>query len=210
MYEHALKQMNLPPEQTIFIDDGVENLAGAQKCGIQPVLITAKPNSENSDRYPSIKKLSELLEILPNWFAHYEHNSCYALSAKGEVVSKGYSIFASRAQRYTHCAFMCCYKRRSQRITWLNGGWRTRASRSSTMWRISPGKERRPRAYIVLNMHWPESWCAMNAEPQDNLGKKWEEGNRMALHQSSGAWDEAVPWITYVKGGGKAYESRRK
>lgn len=66
MYEHALKQMNLPPEQTIFIDDGVENLAGAPKCGIQPVLITAKPNSENSDRYPSIKKLSELLEILPN------------------------------------------------------------------------------------------------------------------------------------------------
>lgn len=66
MYEHALKQMNLPPEQTIFIDDGVDNLAGAQECGIQPVLITAKPNSENSDRYPSIKKLSELLEILPN------------------------------------------------------------------------------------------------------------------------------------------------
>lgn len=35
----------------------------------------------------------------------------------------------------------------------------------------------------------------MNAEPlpQDNLGKKWEEGNRMALHQPSGAWDEAVP-----------------
>ena len=65
MYLHALEQMKLPPEQTVFIDDGVENLEGAEECGIQPVLITAKPNAESSDKYPSIKKLSELLEILP-------------------------------------------------------------------------------------------------------------------------------------------------
>ena len=65
MYLHALEQMKLPPEQTIFIDDGVENLEGAERCGIQPVLITAKPNPEYSEKYPSISKLSELLEILP-------------------------------------------------------------------------------------------------------------------------------------------------
>ena len=65
MYLHALEQMKLPPEQTIFIDDGVENLEGAEKCGIQPVLITAKPHAESGGKYPSIKKLSELLEILP-------------------------------------------------------------------------------------------------------------------------------------------------
>ncbi|MCL2775982.1 MAG: HAD family hydrolase [Oscillospiraceae bacterium] len=65
MYLHALEQMKLPPEQTIFIDDGVENLEGAEKCGIQPVLITAKPYPESSDKYPSIKKLWELLELLP-------------------------------------------------------------------------------------------------------------------------------------------------
>lgn len=65
MYEHALEQMHLPPGQTIFIDDSVENLAGAQECGIQPVLITAKPNPESSDAYPSVKKLSDLLAILP-------------------------------------------------------------------------------------------------------------------------------------------------
>ena len=65
MYLHALGQMNLPPEQTVFIDDGVENLEGAEKCGIQPVLITAKPDAESNDKYPSIKKLSELLELLP-------------------------------------------------------------------------------------------------------------------------------------------------
>ena len=65
MYLHALEQMKLPPEQTVFIDDSVENLEGAEKCGIQPVLITAKPDAESSDKYPSIKKLSKLLELLP-------------------------------------------------------------------------------------------------------------------------------------------------
>ena len=65
MYRHALGQMNLPPEQTVFIDDGVENLEGAEKCGIQPVLITAKPEPESTDKYPSIKKLSDLLDLLP-------------------------------------------------------------------------------------------------------------------------------------------------
>ena len=65
MYRHALEQMKLPPEQTIYIEDGVENLEGAEKCGIQPVLITVKPEPESTDKYPNIKKLSELLEILP-------------------------------------------------------------------------------------------------------------------------------------------------
>jgi FMN phosphatase YigB (HAD superfamily) len=65
MYHHALEQMKLPSEQTVFIDDGVENLEGAEKCGIQPVLIAAGPNAEYSDKYPIINKLSELLEILP-------------------------------------------------------------------------------------------------------------------------------------------------
>lgn len=65
MYLHALEQMKLPPEQTAFIDDGVENLDGAEKCGIQPVLITAKPNAESSDKYPCLNKLSELFDILP-------------------------------------------------------------------------------------------------------------------------------------------------
>ena len=65
MFHHALGEMKLLPEHTVFIDDGIENLDMAEKCGIQPVLITAKPNAESSDKYPSIKKLSELFEILP-------------------------------------------------------------------------------------------------------------------------------------------------
>ena len=64
MYLHALEQMKLPPEQTVFIDDGVENLEGAEKFGIQPILITAKANPESTNKYPNIKKLSELLTLL--------------------------------------------------------------------------------------------------------------------------------------------------
>jgi len=66
MYLHALEQMNLPPEQTVFVDDAEENLEGAEKCGIQPVLITVNPNTVNNGKYPSIKRLLDLLEILPN------------------------------------------------------------------------------------------------------------------------------------------------
>jgi len=66
MYIHALEQMKLPPEQTVFIDDGIENLEGAEKFGIQPVLITAKPDPESTDKYPSVQKLSKLLELLPD------------------------------------------------------------------------------------------------------------------------------------------------
>ena len=65
MYLHALEQMNLPPEQTLFIDDGEENLDGAAICGIQPVQITARPNEYSSGKYPCINTLSELLDLLP-------------------------------------------------------------------------------------------------------------------------------------------------
>ena len=65
MYLHALEQMKLAPEYTLFIDDSIENLNGAEKCGIQCVLITAKPEAEKTEKYISINKLSELLDVLP-------------------------------------------------------------------------------------------------------------------------------------------------
>jgi len=66
MYLHALEQMKLPPGQTVFIDDFLGNLEGAEKCGIQAVQIAAKPNAEPGGRYPRIKKPSELLDLLPD------------------------------------------------------------------------------------------------------------------------------------------------
>ena len=65
MYLHALEQMKLPPEQTLFIDDGENNLDGAAMLGIQPVQIIARPNERSSGKYPCINKPSELLDILP-------------------------------------------------------------------------------------------------------------------------------------------------
>ncbi len=65
MYLHALEQMKLPPEQTVFVDDGEDNLNGAAILGIQPVQIAGMPNEYSSGKYPYINTLSELLEILP-------------------------------------------------------------------------------------------------------------------------------------------------
>lgn len=65
MYQDALDKLGIPPEETIFIDDGVENLRGAQKAGIQPVLITAKPNAEKRpEGMAEIGKISGLLNLL--------------------------------------------------------------------------------------------------------------------------------------------------
>ena len=65
MYRDALEKMGLPPEETVFVDDGVENLQGARELGIQPVLIRAKPEAEFCDNIPSIRRISGLLELLP-------------------------------------------------------------------------------------------------------------------------------------------------
>ncbi len=75
MYFHALEQMGLPPEQTIFIDDWEPNLDGAAACGIHGILIKSRNNSlipgqrfsENvldSGKYPSISAIEELPGLL--------------------------------------------------------------------------------------------------------------------------------------------------
>ena len=65
MFQDALSKMGLPPEECVFIDDTLKNLWGAQAAGIQPVLITAKPDAEECpEDMASISKISELLELL--------------------------------------------------------------------------------------------------------------------------------------------------
>ncbi len=64
MYLDALTKISLPPEETVFIDDCEENLDGAAKCGIQPILITTNPYEKNSVRYPSIRRLFEIFTLL--------------------------------------------------------------------------------------------------------------------------------------------------
>lgn len=62
MYKHALKAMGLPAHETIFIDDIETNLDGAYAFGIQPVMAFTKPDSRKSAKYPSMKRIPELLE----------------------------------------------------------------------------------------------------------------------------------------------------
>lgn len=63
MYEHAIDLINIPAEQTIFIDDHKENLIGAQKLGIQPILINTKNKKKDAD-FLTIFSLSEIIDYL--------------------------------------------------------------------------------------------------------------------------------------------------
>ena len=65
MYRDALQKLGLPPEETVFVDDGAGNLEGARRMGIQPVLIRAKPGADTCETMASIEKTSGLLELLP-------------------------------------------------------------------------------------------------------------------------------------------------
>lgn len=64
MYEDALGKMGLPPGQTVFVDDSAENLEGAEKAGIQPVLIQWKPNSGRREDMVTIGEPAGLLALL--------------------------------------------------------------------------------------------------------------------------------------------------
>ena len=64
MYDDALGKLGLPANETIFIDDVEANLDGAVKCGINPVLITVRPDAVNSGKYPSIEKISDILKLV--------------------------------------------------------------------------------------------------------------------------------------------------
>jgi len=64
MYLDALRQMGLPPEQTVFVDDMERNLDGAAKLGIQGVHIVANPEAVGGGKYPRIRRISELLDML--------------------------------------------------------------------------------------------------------------------------------------------------
>jgi putative hydrolase of the HAD superfamily len=64
MYSDALEKIGLSANETVFIDDSENNLDGAARCGIQPVLITAKPNAKSSGRYPAVNSVSEIFKYL--------------------------------------------------------------------------------------------------------------------------------------------------
>lgn len=64
MYAHAIQGLGLPAGKTIFVDDLIGNVLGAQQAGIQPVLITACPTSVPDNRVVNIPTLAGLLPQL--------------------------------------------------------------------------------------------------------------------------------------------------
>ena len=48
----------------MFVDDFIDNLHGARRAGIQPVMITVRPDVSHETEYPKISAISGLLELL--------------------------------------------------------------------------------------------------------------------------------------------------
>ena len=61
MYLDALRQCGRDARECVFADDSPENLEGAAKLGITPILIAANPASDLETPYRKIYSLSELL-----------------------------------------------------------------------------------------------------------------------------------------------------
>ena len=60
MYLDALRKCGRDARETVFVDDSPENLEGAAKLGITPILIAANPASDVKTPYRKIHALSEL------------------------------------------------------------------------------------------------------------------------------------------------------
>ena len=61
MYLDALEKCGHDAKDTVFIDDSPQNLEGAAKLGITPILIAANPASDVETPYRKIRSLSELI-----------------------------------------------------------------------------------------------------------------------------------------------------
>ena len=61
MYLDALRKCGRDARETAFVDDSPQNLEGAAKLGITPILIAANPASDVDTPYRKIHSLSELL-----------------------------------------------------------------------------------------------------------------------------------------------------
>lgn len=67
IYQNALAGLGLPANETVFVDDWLDNLHGAAKNGMQGVLISRKglPREQPANPgYPEVASLTELVALL--------------------------------------------------------------------------------------------------------------------------------------------------
>ncbi|GKU25139.1 HAD-IA family hydrolase [Clostridium folliculivorans] len=64
MFNTALSELNINPEEAIFIDDNIKNVEGAAKLGMQGILMIRDENLKVDTEYKTIRNLKELLSLL--------------------------------------------------------------------------------------------------------------------------------------------------
>jgi putative hydrolase of the HAD superfamily len=65
MYKKALEELDLKPEQVLFIDDNVRNIKGARKLGIQTLLMLRTDHPDlRYTRHEHIHDLIDLVQLL--------------------------------------------------------------------------------------------------------------------------------------------------
>ncbi|GFP76293.1 HAD-IA family hydrolase [Clostridium fungisolvens] len=64
MFNTALTELNIKPEEAIFIDDNIKNVEVAIKLGMQGILMIRDENCKVDTEYKTIRNLKELLSLL--------------------------------------------------------------------------------------------------------------------------------------------------
>lgn len=63
MYKTALEELNIKPEEAIFVDDNPRNCHGASRLGIKSIVLVRDKDDKDYTDYLRISSLTELLDI---------------------------------------------------------------------------------------------------------------------------------------------------
>lgn len=63
LFKIALEELEVKPEEAVFIDDSESNLIASEELGMIPIMIDRYNNKNLVSRYPIIRSLDELLEL---------------------------------------------------------------------------------------------------------------------------------------------------
>jgi len=61
LFKIAIEELNIKPQEAIFVDDSESNLVAAEEFGMIPILIDRYDTQDLNSKYPIIRSLDELL-----------------------------------------------------------------------------------------------------------------------------------------------------